>query len=263
MAIMKVAKTGGSVTGAESDLVFSSQRPCMIELITGTKSVSTNDYITHSLGYVPMYTVFMKIPDPYFSGLPNNCWSPCIGFIGNGWEGGIVTADTDKLYFKTFDAYNETTEEWEPITTDFYYSIFSNTVTNATGSGKNNVSGKIRVAKAGYDARTETDARNMIFFSGKNVLKIDTVKSGSVQVTLPEGDIVDIFSVYHGLGYVPLVFATEDFNGSRIPYSNPNGDIFSYYIDSNYVYFACGNAFAEGGEREYTIKYIITRDKIA
>jgi hypothetical protein len=53
MPIFKIAKPGGSVTDAEKNLVFTSNRPCIIEIQSGTQAVSTTAEITHNLGYVP------------------------------------------------------------------------------------------------------------------------------------------------------------------------------------------------------------------
>lgn len=61
---------------------------------------------------------------------------------------------------------------------------------------------KIIITKAGYNALTETDPRNLIFDSSLNYLK--TAGSGSITKTL-SGNSTDSQSVAHGLGYYPLV----------------------------------------------------------
>lgn len=256
MAKLIVAKTGGTIGDAEKNLAFTSSRDCLIELLSGTQSVASTGYYQHGLGYNPAYTVFAKKIVSSVSGVPNNCWTPVIGIIGNALDfDGSVSIDTDKLYFETY-----TDDEGYPVTTDFYYSIFANTISNATGSGNSNASGKIKIAKSGYSVPNISDARQFQFFAG-NVFKQDRGLSGSLNITLPDYDVT-MQSVYHGLGYVPIVYAFEDNNGSRIPYGAPDGTLFTYYISATHLYIVGGNFINPGGDI-YTIRYIILRDKIA
>lgn len=260
MALLRLAKPGGTVEDAEKDLSFTSRRDCLIELISGTQAVATTGYHQHALGYVPAYTAFMKVINPGIVGIPALCWSPCIGFIGNVINGGLVTIDTDKIYFETYTEYNPITDNYDYVTTDFYYSIFGNTISNAIGTGNNTVEGKFRIAKNGYSVPNISDARQFQFFSG-NVLKQNPSLSGSINMTFIDYDLT-VVSVAHNLGYVPIVYAFENDNGSRMPYATPTGVVFSYFIDDTNIYFVGGNMSDVGGDT-YTIKYIVTMDKIA
>jgi len=260
MANIIVAKTGGTINDAEKRLAFTSDRDCMIELISGHKTVSSVDNYQHSLGYVPSYTVFFKVITSEITGVPNNCYSPCIGIIGNVLDGGTATVDTDKLYFQTYQVYNPVTDTYDNVTTDFYYSIFANTIGNQTGTGKNNVSGKARIAKNNLSVPDITDARQFKFFVG-NVFKQDTALSGTITLMTLDYDL-KVITIPHNLGYVPIVYMFESDNGSRIPYSLPGGLLFTYYVDSSNIYVVGGDFYNLGGDI-YTLKYIILRDKIA
>jgi len=254
-----IAKPGNSVYDNEKSLVLTSNRDCLVEIKSGTKNISNTGYFQHSLGYYPAYSAFMKVQTSTIVGVPNGCWSPCVGFIGNALDGGIVTIDSDKLYFETYTVYNDITMSYDYVQTDFYYSIFGNSINNAVGSGNDNVSGKLKIAKSGLSLTDITDVRQLKFFVG-NAFKQDLGISGTTSVTLVDYDMT-VKSVHHGLGYVPIVYAFENNNGSRIPYGNPDGTIFTYYVDSSDIYFVAGNFSATGGDL-YDIKYVITRDKI-
>lgn len=257
MAKLIVAQEGGSVSSTERNLGFTSDRNCFIELISGTQSISSTGYYQHGLGYSPAYTVFMKV-NPAVSGIPQS-WTPCVGFLGNVLDGGLVTIDTDKLYFETYQVYNETTEEYEYVTTDFYFSIFSNKTDDATGTGKDNASGKIKIAKSGLSIPNITDARQFQFFVG-NAFKQDVALSGETSLTTIDYDF-EVVEITHNLGYVPIIFCQEKDNGSRIPYGLPSGFILTYYITSTKLYIVGGNFFSEGGDT-INISYKILRDKI-
>lgn len=260
MALLRLAKSGGSVEDAEKDLSFTSRRDCLIELISDTITVSSTGNYQHSLGYSPAYTAFMKVINPNITGVPAMSWSPCVGFIGNVVNGGVVTIDTDKIYFETYTEYDPIGEVYNYVPTDFYYSIFSNSISNTTGTGKTNVTGKFKVAKSGLSVPEITDARQFQFFNG-NVLKQSLPLSQSIDITFIDYDLT-VVPVDHNLGYVPIVYAFENDNGSRMPYATPTGNIFTYFVDNMKIYFVGGNMGDVGGDT-YTIKYIVTMDKIA
>jgi hypothetical protein len=256
MARLLIAKSGGSVSGAEKDLVFTSDRGCLMEQFTGRKTITGRDYVQHGLGYYPAYTVFGKKITSDISGVPNNCWTPVIGIIGNATNFyGTASVDTDKLYLEPDD-------DGGYITTEYFYSIFGNAVDDSVGSGNNNVSGKLKIAKPGYSVPNITDARQFQFFSGANVFKQDKTLSGTRDITFVDYDFT-VVTVAHNLGYVPIVYAFEIDNGSRIPYGNPDGTVFTYFIDSTNLYLVGGNLMNALGGDTYTVKYTITRDKIA
>lgn len=251
---MIVAKNGGSVSDAEKNLVFTSERASSIELTSGTITINTNvsgygaAEVSHNLGYIPQFFAFVRDP------LNTGSWYP----IGDGYMGCSVGADTTKLYFAI--DYKEPSSAYI-----VKYSIFANRLDNGTGTGNSNVSGKIRISKDGYDAEKETDARNMKFFSGSNVYKIDTTLSGTTQMTVT--DVVNTLTINHNLGYVPVIFILN--SGSRGISTDgqmlPNGfNPLSYSITSTTftIYYEDWSWYP--GDPTYTMdfKYKILRDKI-
>lgn len=61
MAQLLVAKPGGNISDSEKDLVFTSNRDCLKEKLSGLTDTdnSGNLTITHNLGYIPAFTVFV------------------------------------------------------------------------------------------------------------------------------------------------------------------------------------------------------------
>lgn len=251
MPVLIVAKEGFDVYAAERNLAFTSNRPCLVELQTGIKAVTTDgsgnatDYVEHNLGYFPAVMMFEK------------------GFFPDGkWY-----SSTGYDYKVTTSRINFSLSGYDPSTTYyFHYRIFGNRQDNAVGSGNNNVTGKVKIAKSGYKADEETDARNMAFFSGANVLKVDEALSDSVTQSINDYPYPTTITVPHNLGYVPVFSAILDSgstanNGKMIPSIDAlygGFQVFSY-ADSTNIYFDCRT---DGVTELWTIKYIITRDKI-
>lgn len=249
MAVLLVAKKGkDALSGAEKDLAFSSNRSCMIEMFSGLAELTTDGdgngtlEITHNLGYVPAFFVFEK---GYIDTL---YWYP--KYIME------VYATTTKLVIKAVYLDANTTY-------NIFYIIYGNRQDDATGSGNNNVTGKIRISKTGYDAETEQDVRNMRFISGKNVPKIDPDLSGSItEIINRDYPYPTTITIPHNLGYVPICFVFNSDLGKMLPYTVPlyGGDFMLYYIDNTNLYIDARSG--EDPESE-TFKYIILRDKIA
>jgi hypothetical protein len=255
MPIMKIAKQGGSVDSAEKDLVFTSNRSCVMELFSDYIDITTdgsgfgNAEFTHGLGYRPANLCFVRDP------LDTRNWYPASdGYMALG-----TSVDTNKLYLAI--DYKEESSVYR-----VKYSIFGNQQEDGTGTGKENVTGKIRVAKSGYDASTEKDARNMRFFSGKNTLKIDEYLSGSC--TLIVDDFIKTITIPHDLGYVPYAMVLNDTSygyatGQMLPsvIGNPTS---SFYVNSSNLVIIVED-YISGGSPTFTMtfKYKIFRDKIA
>lgn len=255
MAIFKIAKTGGTVSDDEKDLAFTSARNCIIEMFSGTIDISTDgdgfgaQTYTHNLGYIPACYCFVRDP------LNTGRWYP----HQDGYMACNTYVDTTKLY--TAINYKEASQTYR-----IFYSIFGNNQDNTTGTGNNNVSGKLRISKDGYDAETETDARNMQFFSGKNVLKIDSALSGSTTITINSPVVTK--TIAHNLGYVPIVFVLNTKidsyeQGQMLPITVGSLNV-SYYIDSINLVIIVEDIFG-GGSPSFTMdfKYKILKDKIA
>lgn len=106
----------------------------------------------------------------------------------------------------------------------------------------------IGITKSGYNVLTETDINNFIFHSDYNTLKY--YANGSVRIngswTTNPGDSVKKYttSLYHGLGYVPLISCyisvqAGDYNIVPEIYSvmTVGQKIASVWVDSTHIHF--------------------------
>lgn len=248
MAVLRIAKPNGNAeTDDEKALVMTSERACVIEMFSGIGHITTDVdgngtfEFTHNLGYVPAFLAFEK------GYLDTTYWydTYVIAF----------SADTIKFYAKAIYL--------DPNTTyDIFYSIAGNRNDNAVGSGNNNVSGRLRIAKDGYNPMTETDVRNMKFMSGKNVWKVDPILSGSVTQEI-NGGYPDptIITIPHNLGYVPMALVLWYGGGKMLPYTVPlyGAPFMIYRLDSTNLYLEVRSAEFP---IEETFKYKIFRDRI-
>lgn len=243
--IFKIAKDGGNVlTDLEKNLAFTIDRSCLIEFTSGTVNLGAGGSaeITHNLGYRPSVYAFIKGRDLSDT---KDVWYPHQGGAFNC----LTKVDTTKLYING------------EINRDVFYIIFSNQQENGTGTGKDNVSGNLRVAKPGYNAKTETDARNMIFFSGKNVFKIDKSLSNETTFSIDTSDFT-IKEITHNLGYVPICFVLCRTTGQMLPNSAFVFPTLDYYIDSEKLTIYTQD-FSGDPSYNLTFDFIILRDKIA
>lgn len=252
---MKIAKTGGTTADSDKNLAFTSDKDCIMEVLSGTANISTDgsgygtSEVTHSLGYRPAYYCFVR--DPLNTG---NWYPHQDGYMGLG-----TSVDTTKLYLAI--NFKEASQTYV-----VRYSIFGNQQENGDGTGNNNVSGKIRVAKPTRNAETEQDARRMQFFSGKNVFKQDTALSGTTTVTV--NDFVVTKTIAHNLGYVPFVFILNDTSfgvpsGQMLPESVASPTA-SFYVNSTNIVIVIEDPVSGGSPSfDMTFKYVVLRDKIA
>lgn len=256
MAKLIIAKKNGSITDSEKDLAMTSDRSCMMEIFSGTVDITTDGSgfgsaeVTHNLGYRPLYYCFVRDP------LSTGDWYP----QGDGYMALGNSVDTTKLYLSI--DYKEASSTYK-----VYYSIFGNQQENGVGTGNNNVTGKIKIAKSGYDASTETDARNMQFFSGKNVYKVDPALSGSTSVTV--NDFIVTKTIPHNLGYVPIAFVLNNSSYGSSTYgqmapSTLGSPGMTYYVNSTNLVIVIED-YVSGGSPSFDMgfKYKIMRDKIA
>jgi len=269
MAVIKVAKTGGAVTDEEKDLAFTSDRDCLIEFARGTSSITTSGSgsvnITNTLGYLCNYFVFVRDPDNTSRWFPMNCDFSLNPDVIFGDAKIINTYLTTSNLVVTVNHSYETSK-----TFNLFYIIHSNTPDNLTGTGKDNVSGKVRVAKPGYDASTETDARNMQFYSGKNVPQPIIEDSDSLTIGA-RPDPLDEYvftlatkTITHNLGYVPVayVFDTDGamFPAQRVEARGADNLILNYYVTSTQLVIAVMNPASFS--QTCNFKYKIMKDKI-
>lgn len=237
--IFKIAKRGGdALVDADKDLAFTIDKACMIELLSGAKTITGTVEITHGLGYIPSYFVFTKGRN--FADT-EDAWY--VKFLG-------TRVDSTKLYIDLYEG--ETSE-------DIFYIIYGNRQDNLVGDGNSNVVGRLRVAKPGYDAESETDVRNMIFISGKNVTKIDENLSGSVTRTIATDDFT-VIEIEHNIGYFPICYVINSTFGQTLPIAEPIQ--FDYYVTTTKLVINVAD-FSEEAPYSCTFKYKITRDKIA
>lgn len=193
--VFKIAKRGGdALSDAQKDLAFDSSLDYMIILQerTDTSNGSNDLTINHGLGYIPAFYTF-------FNDGAGKWYRQTESGLGGSY------ADASNIYIKT----DNPSQQVRTV-------IFANSQDNSVGSGRNNASGRLRVAKPGYDAETETDLRRFRFASGGGVFKIKENKQLTVTVHLDGAGYSDDSITYaHGLGYVPQVYVF--LGGQQIP----------------------------------------------
>lgn len=189
--IFKVAKTNGSINDVSKNLALDSGVDYMKILTerTDTSNASNMLEITHNLGYLPAFYTF-------FEGSDGRWYRQLSSGLGGSY------ADTSKIYIET----DEPSQRVRTV-------IFANSQNNEVGTGNDNATGKLRIAKDGYNADEETDLRRFKFISSGGVFKIKEKKTFNVEVTADTGE--DIVSYAHGLGYTPQVYVFA--GGVQIP----------------------------------------------
>lgn len=132
---------------------------------------------------------------------------------------------------------------------------------------------QLKIAKAGYDAETETDPRNFAF-NQKNIYKIAFVGDLSFNVSYVDdgfgGTIGQAESNFdHNLGYVPIAFAFSKDFGMQIPFfSNVGAGVaitLTYRIDNDKIYISVidtGVMGWTGDTIQFDFRYQIMYDKI-
>lgn len=240
--IFKVAKRGGdALTDASKDLAFDIDSDYMIILQerTDTSNASNVLQITHSLGYLPAFYTFFEAAD-------GSWYRQAQSGLGGSY------ADTSKIYIET----DEPNQRVRTV-------IFANSQDNSVGSGRNNVSGRLRIAKATYDATVETDLRRFKFASGGGVFKIKEKRTITVTST-GSGDGTFSNSYYHNLGYVPQVYVFH--GGVQIPaffFVAAGMSIgFEYTVDDEKITCTVFTSLGEGAGIEFDFQAQILLDKI-
>jgi hypothetical protein len=205
MPRLTIAKTGfDAETGDSKNQSFDSRDTCLIEFDSAQLNLTTdgsgniNHTITHNLGYVPEFDFFQESTVGALSGY----WIPAAYNFN-------VYATTTQLVI--------TTNLTPDTTYKVFYKIYSNRVDNAVGTGNNAVSGRLRISKNTYNAETEQDPRNMEFFSGKSVQKLDLDLSGSISGTT-NGSGYLLLETDHNLNYVPELYTLWQEQGETLPY---------------------------------------------
>lgn len=244
MARLRIAKTGGSVYGDPKDLVLDSDLTSLMIYDEQTLGSTATEY-SHNLGYYPLVFAFFQ---------EGTKWHPENSFVG--------------AYSKTKQSVNTVYIE-NNLGENVKLFISGNAVDNAVGSGKNTAIGRLKIAKPGYNAETETDIRRFQFCSGLDLIKKDLNLRGTITFTTDTGySWEEEKYIEHNLGYVPLVFATDYAGtmgfGGELPLHYSEGlNNFYYYVTSTRVYFGVSNFSKYPSVETYTFQYQIYRNKIA
>jgi hypothetical protein len=249
MARMIVATTGYNIS---SDLRYLSLDSNVGNLMTIDEpyiNAGTSQY-QHGLGYFPTTFEFFKYGSQWFP-----VGSSVFDLSGIFQPADVsIEYDTDKVYF----TYNT-------IQSDIKLFISGNAADNQTGSGKNTASGKLKIAKDGFNIPDITDIRQFKFCSGLDTFKKDLALSGTTSIS-SNGSFNKV-EITHNLGYVPVIIAKlvsntfySSFNNSMLPINMTLFDVtpISFYITSTKIVF-----FTTGFTGDMTIKYNLYRNKIA
>ena len=267
MAKLIIAKKDGSVSDSEKDLALISDDDCLIEIANGNVDVATSGgsgsgSYSHGLGYAPAYDCFVRDPDN------TGRWFPANGTIDLG------SGTTYFKYPKTYadDSAINFLASLYPTSPDktlrFHYIVYANRPEGGIATGKNNVSGILKVAKSGVNLETAQDARQLAFMSGASVPKQDPNLKGSGSIVIPAatggGNGYAIATINHNLNYVPRAHVLETNDGYQLPvdtYILGDDYALTFYITSTtLVIQALNYGFVQ---KTINYKYNILRDKIA
>lgn len=213
--IFKIAKTGGSVDDDVKDLAFDYSQNYMIILDEYDIQVdSEGSYdITHNLGYIPSFYIF--------SSVDNITWTrPGQSFTVTG-----SYADSNKIYIRGLGE-----NEYAHVV------LWANSIDNSVGTTNNNVSGMLKITKAGYSADKAKDLRQFVFASGQGFILIKEKKQFSITVSATYDEEYGFWvfeqsvQYAHGLGYVPQVQVFNS-DGSQLPFEKQFAGGYGYYSD--------------------------------
>jgi len=189
---IRVAKPGYNVnTCADFESAFDSRYPNLKIAFQGkfttTSSSSAQTVVTHSLGYAPVFWIYVK--DKYGTNnitLATSGYSQFFGINSTNlvYDGGL--SDVIEIYYYIFH---------QRIDQNITYNTVSNTPTTPSGSSSNY---GIRVAKAGFDVKTTTP-KNLAWSSEYPSPIIQKMDTGTLTSSTEK-------TVSHGLNYYPQYF---------------------------------------------------------
>lgn len=210
----------------------------------GTEVIET---IAHNLGYVPFFLVYVFDTASAFN---DNKWK----LLAHNTAGAsvppyIAVADTTNLYIYNFLAAAEGA-------ISFKYYIFYDNVVGNSGVNINESPQVIKIAKQGFNAKTEKDPNNLIFHSDLNTFKILKEGTGSISYTV-DGN----YSFNHNAdisnpsSYMVFVKFPDGYTaflpGKGVIYAkNSAYNIHDSYIDSTQI-----GMYIEGGGVGATLNY--------
>jgi len=240
MARIRIAKTGGTVYDATRLLSLDTNATSLMILSLGSQSGSVTT-VAHNLGYYP-------IVYPFFN--DGTYWHPGKSVLCGPYAD--TSVDTTNIYVSN----NTSSYPWK-------YFLIGNSVNNATGTGNNNATGKLKVSKPGVNITTATDIRQYQFCSGADLFKADLSKKGTTSVTTSSSNWSPQVTINHGLGYVPFCLVTDSSLGGEVPLDYEEGYYnYFYKIDANNLYIGVVD-YDHSSPQTYNFKYQIYRNKIA
>lgn len=230
-------------TCADFESAFDSRYPNLKIAFQGkfttTSSTSSQTVVTHSLGYAPVFWIYVK--DKYGT---NNITLATTGYsqffrINSTnliYDGGL--ADVIEIYYYIFH---------QRIDQNITYNTVSNTPT--TPSGSSNDYG-IRVSKSGFDVKT-TAAKNLAWSSEYPSPIIQKMATGTLTSATAT-------TVSHGLNYYPQYFLYfyNVFADSRWQVVFNSFDLESYATNANIVFTFYGF------DPTYTYGLLVLKDPI-
>jgi hypothetical protein len=237
-SIVKVANPGANALTSDdpNDFIFHSNLNTLKIIKEGSSSVSVSGVefksISHgaSISNPHSFMAFVEFPDGSVSRLSN-----------------LINISRDGDYAVGYTTINTSTIDFQCIGSGTYkikYYIFETPLAGSAGKSITLSDHKLRVAKSGYNALTETDSNNYTFLSGFNTLQYFDSGSKSLTITGDGSIKTEETSIYHGLGYKPLFACfTNDFDQSYFNWipMNRNATLYtawaSAYCDDNYLYF--------------------------
>ncbi len=236
--MVKITNSGKNALTSNNpnDYIFHSNLNTLKIIKEGTATISVSDYgynsFNHNAGISNphAFMAFVQFPDGSVSRLSN---STNISKDGN-YSVSYTTISSTQItaFFAGVGTYK------------IKYYIFEIPLIGDTGKTIDLDDHKLRVAKADYNALTDTDSNHYSFLSGFNTLQY--FNSGGKSLTIEGNGTLKTMetSIYHRLGYTPFFACfTNDIGESyynSIPV-NQNAIYFtawaSAYCDDNYLYF--------------------------
>jgi len=243
---IKVAKSGQNTSSTNpNNYIFHSDLNTSKIIREGSVSINlsggggwSNFSYGTTLTTAHAFAAFIKFPDGYACRLPSQYAN---SYTNNNFYAGQLISDNSKLYCDIVGTSG---------TAFIKYYIFETPLSGTIGNTINLTDHLLRVVKSGHDALVETDANNYNFLSGYNTWKYYALGTANLTIVGNGGTQTALGSVYHGLGYYPVVecmtndnlgggtlantyYNTVPFDTSGIAFT----DRANCYWDTNYVYF--------------------------
>jgi hypothetical protein len=246
--VFKVAKSGKSISSTNpNDFIIHSDLNGLKIIKEGTYTFNLTDYYNNvsfahngSISTAHAYLMYIKFPDNSVTKVSSNIHN----FSKDGnYSCSQLLMDKDKFYLSIGSGYNS-------FSATVKYYIFESPLSGTIGKTINLSDHLLRIAKSGYDASSDTEADHYNFLSGFNTLKYYALGTANLTIIGNGETQTALGSVYHGLGYYPVIecmtndnlgggtlantyYATVPFDTSAFAFT----DIANCYWDTNYVYF--------------------------